>query len=153
MNKPVLYLNKVHKDAVMPTKKVTTDACWDVYTVQDEEIPPKHVKALHTGWRLAIPNGYEVVVRPRSGLSLQYPSYLSNSPGTIDEDYRDELKVIFANNTESIVKIDKFTKIAQIKLQKVCDHYLTEINDKEYDRIKKESDRGGGFGSSGNHAF
>lgn len=151
--KPVvtIHFNKMHSDAVIPQKKVDTDACWDLFTLEKEKgIRVGEVRPLRTGIRVIMPKGWEAVVRPRSGLSMQFNNYISNAPGTIDAEYRGEIKILFVNNTGSPVDIKKGFKIAQIGFRKIPDVVLVEITTAEYERIKEESDRGGGFGSSGN---
>jgi dUTP pyrophosphatase len=141
-------------DAEKPQKKVDEDACYDIFTSEDSgEIEPDEVKMLKTGIYLVIPRGFEVVVRPRSGLSTKYPNYIANSPGTIDATYRGEVKVIFVNNTDETAIIPKGTKIAQIGMRKVPEYEMSELTEKEFKKAKETADRGGGFGSSGNGAL
>jgi len=140
---------KENPRAPTPTKKVESDACWDLYTIDDaNDIQPGEVRILDTGIVFIIPDGFEAVVRQRSGLSIKWPSYIANSPGTIDQDYRDTVKIEFFNNTSSPISIKKGERIAQIGFRRVPTTMLMEINDEEFQRIKSQSDRGGGLGSS-----
>lgn len=140
---------KSNINAQKPTKKVDTDACWDLYTVQDSgDIKPGEVKLIDTGIAFIIPDGFEGVVRQRSGLSLKWPSYIANAPGTIDQDYRDTVKIEFFNATDAVISIPRGTKIAQIGFREVPPTDLTEISEQEFHQIKSRSDRKGGFGSS-----
>ena len=98
------------------------------------------------GLKVAIPDGYEIQVRPRSGLSLKTPLRLANAPGTIDAGYRDEICVITQNTSPNTpYRIEKGDRIAQFVLQKVPKILFREQTDVQ--RIG--TDRGGGFGSTG----
>lgn len=97
-----------------------------------------------TGLKIEIPVGYEVQVRPRSGLALKHGITLVNSPGTIDSDYRGELKMILINLSNEKFTILPNERIAQLVLQKVCQM--------EFEEVEKLSDTkraDGGFGSTG----
>ena len=100
--------------------------------------------AVATGFAFAIPEGYEVQVRPRSGLALKHGITCLNTPGTIDSDYRGEVKVILANLGEDDFMINKGDRIAQILVAPVTHGNLIEVEDLD------ETVRGtGGFGSTG----
>jgi dUTP pyrophosphatase len=100
--------------------------------------------AVATGFAFAIPDGYEVQVRPRSGLALKNGVTCLNTPGTIDSDYRGEVKVILANLGEDDFLITKGDRIAQIVVAPVQHARMVEVEDIE------ETLRGaGGFGSTG----
>jgi dUTP pyrophosphatase len=100
--------------------------------------------AVATGFAFAIPDGYEVQVRPRSGLALKNGITCLNTPGTIDSDYRGEVKVILANLGEDDFMINKGDRIAQIVVAPVTHGNLIEVEDLD------ETVRGtGGFGSTG----
>ena len=100
--------------------------------------------AVATGFAFAIPEGYEVQVRPRSGLALKHGITCLNTPGTIDSDYRGEVKVILANLGEDDFMINKGDRIAQIVVAPVTHGNLIEVEDLD------ATVRGtGGFGSTG----
>jgi dUTP pyrophosphatase len=100
--------------------------------------------AVATGFAFAIPDGHEVQVRPRSGLALKHGITCLNTPGTIDSDYRGEVKVILANLGEDDFMINKGDRIAQIVVAPVTQGHLVEVDDLD------ETVRGaGGFGSTG----
>lgn len=100
--------------------------------------------AVATGFAFAIPEGYEVQVRPRSGLALKHGITCLNTPGTIDSDYRGEVKVILANLGEDDFMINKGDRIAQIVVAPVTHGNLIEVEHLD------ETVRGtGGFGSTG----
>lgn len=97
-----------------------------------------------TGIKVAIPEGYEIQVRPRSGLALKHGITLLNSPGTIDSDYRGELKIIMINISNQEYVIQKNERIAQLVLNKVEQIEFEEVE------ILDETLRGaGGFGHTG----
>ncbi len=100
-------------------------------------------KVIPTGIKMAIPNEYEVQIRPRSGLALKYGITMPNSPGTIDSDYRGEVGVILQNLGEEPFVINEGDRIAQMVLSKhsVADFIKVEKLD--------ETERTGGFGSTG----
>ena len=97
-----------------------------------------------TGLKIAIPEGYEVQVRPRSGLALKHGITLLNTPGTIDSDYRGELKIIVANMSKDAYTINPDERIGQLVLNKV------EQIEWEVVETLDETERGaGGFGHTG----
>ena len=100
--------------------------------------------AVATGFAFAIPEGYEVQVRPRSGLALKHGITCLNTPGTIDSDYRGEVKVILANLGEDDFQITKGDRIAQIVVAPVTHARMTEVD--EIDTTERGT---GGFGSTG----
>ncbi len=100
--------------------------------------------AVATGFAFAIPEGYEVQVRPRSGLALKHGITCLNTPGTIDSDYRGEVKVILANLGEDDFLITKGDRIAQIVVAPVTHATMTEVD--EIDTTERGT---GGFGSTG----
>ena len=111
-----------------------------------EPIPdvPQERKLIRTGLCLEIPKGYEVQIRPRSGLALKNGITVLNSPGTIDADYRGELKVILINHSADKFSITNEMRIAQIIVAQFSRVDLLEVGD------LSETDRGeGGFGSTG----
>ena len=109
------------------------------------EIQPGKSVIIPTGIALSIPKNYEIQIRPRSGLAAKSQISILNTPGTIDADYRGELKVILVNLGEKIFKVEKGLRIAQMVLCPVIKAVLKEVNELE------ETERGsGGFGSTGN---
>ena len=108
------------------------------------EILPGKSEIIPTGLALSIPKNYEIQIRPRSGLAAKSQISILNTPGTIDADYRGELKVILVNLGEKIFKVEKGLRIAQMVLCPVIKAVLKEVNELE------ETERGsGGFGSTG----
>ena len=108
------------------------------------EIKPGKSVIIPTGLALSIPKNYEMQIRPRSGLASKNQISVLNTPGTIDADYRGELKVILINLSDKIFKIEKGLRIAQMVLCPVIKAVLKEVDELE------ETKRGsGGFGSTG----
>jgi dUTP pyrophosphatase len=116
----------------------------DVVSAEDVTIAPGGRHAVATGFAMAIPEGYEVQVRPRSGLALKHGVTCLNTPGTIDSDYRGEVKVILANLGQAPFPIARGERIAQLVPAAVQRALLEEVETLD------ETVRGvGGFGSTG----
>ena len=108
------------------------------------EIQPGKSEIIPTGLALSIPKNYEIQIRPRSGLAAKNQISVLNTPGTIDEDYRGEIKVILINLGEKKFIIEKGLRIAQMVLCPVIKAELEEVD------VLDETKRGsGGFGSTG----
>jgi dUTP pyrophosphatase len=116
----------------------------DVVSAEDVTLPPGGRHAVATGFAMAIPAGYEVQVRPRSGLALKHGISLPNTPGTIDADYRGELKIIMINLGSDAFEIARGDRIAQLVAAPVQAAIFAEVKSLD------ETARGeGGFGSTG----
>jgi dUTP pyrophosphatase len=116
----------------------------DIVAAESLRLAPDARHAVATGFAIAIPDGYEVQVRPRSGLALKYGVTCLNTPGTIDQDYRGEVKVILANLGDEPFEIARGDRIAQLVPAPVQRATLDEVEE------LGETDRGsGGFGSTG----
>lgn len=129
--------------------KYATDgaAGMDVLSAEDVTIAPGARHAVATGLSVAIPAGYEIQVRPRSGLALKNGITVPNTPGTIDSDYRGELKVILINHGVEPFAIARGDRVAQLVLAPVTQAVWDEVAELD------ETGRGaGGFGSTGGHA-
>jgi len=108
------------------------------------EIMPGKTAAVPTGFRMAIPDGYEAQIRPRSGLGLKHNVSLINSPGTIDSDYRGEVKILLTNFGTEIFTVEPSQRIAQMVIAPVVRGRFEFCNE------LPESERGtGGFGHTG----
>ncbi|RJY09263.1 dUTP diphosphatase [Aurantiacibacter aquimixticola] len=145
---PVRIKRLEHADGLaLPSYATSGAAGMDVLSAEDVTIPPSGRHAVPTGFALAIPDGYEVQVRPRSGLALKHGITLPNTPGTIDSDYRGELKVILINHGDEPFAIARGDRIAQLVLAPVTLANWDEVEELD------ATDRGaGGFGSTGGHA-
>lgn len=158
-----IFVEKCRENIELPAYANYGDAGMDVCAAEDITIKPGETVVIPTGLKLAIPLGYEIQVRPRSGISLKNPLRIPNSPGTIDSGYRDELGIIMTNtseqeyleegpykigekgNNKGIYEIKKGDRIAQIVLQKVPTIKFTEVAS-----VKEiGQNRNGGYGSTG----
>lgn len=118
----------------------------DVLSAEEVTLVPGSRHAVATGLAVAIPPGYEIQVRPRSGLALKHGISVPNTPGTIDSDYRGELKVILINHGTEPFEIHRGDRIAQLVLAPVTLAEWQEVTELD------ETARGaGGFGSTGGH--
>ena len=131
-------------DLPLPTYATAGAAGMDVVAAEDVTLPSMGRHAVATGFAMAIPDGFEVQVRPRSGLALKHGMTLPNTPGTIDSDYRGELKVILLNLGTETFEIKRGDRIAQLIVAPVQAGRMIEVDDLD------ETVRGaGGFGSTG----
>ena len=131
-------------DLPLPSYETAGSAGMDVRAAEELVIAPGQRGLVGTGLAFAIPQGYEIQVRPRSGLALKKGISIPNSPGTIDSDYRGELKVILLNHGDEDFVIERGDWIAQIVVAPVQRGILLEVADLD------ETQRGsGGFGSTG----
>lgn len=131
----------------LPAYATTGAAGMDVVSAEDVAIAPGARHAVATGIAVAIPQGYEIQVRPRSGLALKHGITVPNTPGTIDSDYRGELKVILINLGTEPFTIARGDRIGQLVLAPVVQAAWSEVDELE------ATERGqGGFGSTGGHA-
>jgi dUTP pyrophosphatase len=107
-------------------------------------LEPGHITLIPTGLRIAIPPGYEVQVRPRSGLALKHGITVVNAPGTIDADYRGEVGIILGNVGHEPFAIERGMRIAQLVVQRVVRADLVER-----DALAETDRSSGGFGHTG----
>ena len=128
----------------LPAYATDGAAGMDVLAAEDVTIAPGQRHAVATGLSVAIPAGYEIQVRPRSGLALKHGITVPNTPGTIDSDYRGELKVILINHGDTPFPIRRGDRIAQLVAAPVQRADFAEVDDLD------ATERGtGGFGSTG----
>lgn len=130
----------------LPSYATPGAAGMDVVSAEDIDLQPGERHAVATGFRVAIPEGYEIQVRPRSGLAFKYGITVPNTPGTIDSDYRGELKVLLINHGRDSFPIRRGERIAQL--------VPAAVTPAEFDEVQElcETERGaGGFGSTGGH--
>lgn len=131
----------------LPAYATAGAAGMDVVSAEAVTIDPGARHAVATGLALAIPEGYEIQVRPRSGLALKHGITVPNTPGTIDSDYRGELKVILINHGAEPFVIARGDRVAQLVLAPVVQAVWDEVD--ELDATERGE---GGFGSTGGHA-
>lgn len=142
---PVAVMRLPHGEGLdLPVYATAGAAGMDVVSAEDVTIAPGMRHAVATGLAMAIPEGYEIQVRPRSGLALKHGITVPNTPGTIDSDYRGELKVILINHGGSDFAIRRGDRVAQLVLAPVTRASWLEVETLD------ETARGtGGFGSTG----
>jgi len=163
-----IKVTKCRDCACLPFYAKAGDAGMDIIAAEDVLLKPGETRLVPTGLKVAIPDGYEIQVRPRSGLSLNTPLRISNAPGTIDAGFRDEICIIVSNsccgcmtagdeqdmpiypitskgNMPGIYQIKTGDRIAQIVLNRTPQIVWDEVG--SVDEIGEN--RGGGFGSTG----
>ncbi|MEO0030379.1 MAG: hypothetical protein RIS94_137 [Pseudomonadota bacterium] len=133
-----------NEDLPLPAYATEGAAGMDVVAAEDVDLAPGARHAVATGLAIAIPPGFEVQVRPRSGLALKHGVTVANAPGTIDSDYRGEMKAILINLGSESFSIRRGDRIAQLVLAPVTRAGWMEVAELEH------TARGeGGFGSTG----
>jgi dUTP pyrophosphatase len=144
LTNPVVRLKKLHSEAIIPAYQSDAAAGFDLHALEDIEISSGDRALVKTGLAIALPVGYELQVRPRSGLALKHGVTVLNTPGTVDGDYRGELMVILINFGKETFKIGKGDRIAQAIVARLERARLEEVGELD------ETARGaGGFGSTG----
>jgi dUTP pyrophosphatase len=138
-------LELCHPNAKIPTYAHSTDAGCDVYAVEDCTIAPGSTKILGTGLKVAVPDGWVLSVRPRSGMSAKTKIRIANAPGSIDAGYRDEIGIIVDNIGTEPYTISVGDRIAQFIIEPAPMIVFNIVNSVH----SFGEDRGGGFGSSG----
>ncbi len=139
---------KKENGAKIPVYMTEGAAGMDVsaFIEEEMEIKPLGRVAVPTGLKMEIPYGYEIQVRPRSGLALKHGITLLNTPGTIDSDYRGEIKIILVNISNETYVIKPFERIGQFVLQKVYKASFSEV-----ENLNESNRNEGGFGHTGKH--
>lgn len=135
---------RCHPDAKPPHRASPDAVGWDIHAVEGCMLRARERALVRTGLRMAIPPGFEIQIRPRSGLALRHGITVLNSPGTIDPDYRGELGVVLLNTSNEAFRVKTGDRIAQV--------VLTTYSLPEWDEtdVLPESTRGvGGFGHTG----
>ena len=141
-----ILIKRLSKKVQLPKYETSGSSGMDLAANIESDIiiSPGKTATIPTGISLAIPKGFEVQIRPRSGLAVKQKITVLNTPGTIDADYRGEIKVILINLGTEPFKIEKNLRIAQMVVCPVEQAELKEVED------LSKTDRGtGGFGSTG----
>lgn len=140
----IVKIKKAHPDVPTPEYKTSGAAGCDVCAAESGNIPSGGTRLFDTGLFLEVPEGYECQIRPRSGLALKNQVTVLNAPGTLDSDYRGELKILLYNAGPWTHKVEVGDRIAQLvfaPVKQATFEVVEELN---------ETDRGtGGFGSTG----
>ena len=141
-----IYVQQTSEKTAFPSYMTPGSSGLDLRASIEEPmtLEPFERKLISTGLKLAIPQGYEGQVRPRSGLALKHGITTLNSPGTIDSDYRGEVKVLLINLGSAPVVINSGDRIAQLVIAPVVQAELEEV-----DELDDTSRGEGGFGHTG----
>tara|TARA_Y100000310_G_scaffold307370_1_gene349399 strand:- start:5940 stop:6392 length:453 start_codon:yes stop_codon:yes gene_type:complete len=142
-----IKVRKLKEHAILPRyEHPGEDAGMDFFSCEDYELEPGKRCFISTGIQLEFPRGYELQIRPRSGLALKKGISIVNSPGTVDAGYRGEIGIILINHGEEIFQVKKGDKVAQGILNEIIYGEIIEAEK------LSESERGErGYGSSGGH--
>ena len=141
-----ILIKRLSKEVFLPKYETNGSSGMDLAANINSiiNIEPGNTAIIPTGLALSIPKGFEVQIRPRSGLAAKQKISVLNTPGTIDADYRGEIKVILINLGQESFKVEKGLRIAQMVVCPVVQAQLKEVDD------LNETERGkGGFGSTG----
>tara|TARA_X000001036_G_scaffold25576_1_gene21321 strand:+ start:857 stop:1291 length:435 start_codon:yes stop_codon:yes gene_type:complete len=139
-----ILIKRLSKEVSLPKYETSGSSGMDLASNMNTNIDPGKIAIIPTGLSLSIPKGFEVQIRPRSGLAAKQKVTVLNTPGTIDADYRGEIKVILINLGHDIFRIEKGLRIAQMVVCPIIQAQLKEVNE------LNETERGkGGFGSTG----
>ncbi len=143
---PIARISDDTADLPLPSYATTGSAGMDVYAAIAEpmEIAPGAVALVPTGIAIALPHGYEAQVRSRSGLAARHGIFALNSPGTVDSDYRGEIRVILANFGAEAFRIQRGDRIAQVVVAR-----YESVEWKELSSLDETKRGSGGFGSTG----
>ncbi|MFH1440404.1 MAG: dUTP diphosphatase [Candidatus Woesearchaeota archaeon] len=144
MEKLKVRILKTDKDLPTPSYKHHGDAGMDLYAAEDFVLNPGERKKVKTGLRFAIPYGYEMQIRPRSGLAVKHGISIVNTPCTIDSGYRGDIDIPIINHGKEMCKINRGERIAQAVFKKV---EIVELE--EVEELEKTSRGDSGFGSTG----
>ena len=136
----------VDADIPLPTYMTPQSAGMDIYAAPDHDIlvSAGSVSLIPTGFAMALPPGYEAQIRPRSGLAVKHGISLINAPGTIDSDYRGEVKIAVINLGKAEYRIKRGDRIAQMIINRVYQAKIEVV-----DRLEKTERNTGGFGHTG----
>lgn len=132
-------------DFIVPKYANATDAGADLKSSVDMVVPARQRVLVPTGVKIALPEGFAGFVHPRSGLALKHGITVLNAPGTIDADYRGEIKVILINHSDEDFAIKRYDRIAQLVVQRV----ESVVFDRAYFGLSGTGRGEGGFGSTG----
>ena len=141
-----ILIKKLHSDVNIPKYETEGSSGLDLeaYIEKDLRLLSGERKLVSTGVSVAMPNNFEIQIRPRSGLAYKNGISVINTPGTIDSDYRGEIKVLLINLGTEAVTIKKFQRIAQMV---ICP--IIKANLKEVQELPETIRGAGGFGSTG----
>lgn len=139
-----IRIRRISEDAVLPSYAHKGDAGMDLYSIEEKVIEPGGTALIRTGIQIELPEFTEAQIRPRSGLALKHSVTVLNSPGTIDEGYRGEIRIILINHGMESFTVEKHMRIAQMVIAKFVHASIEEAGElSPTERAER------GFGSSG----
>ncbi len=144
MRKPHVNIYKLREDAFVPFYGTGGSVAFDISAVETTIVLPGCVQMVHTGLAVEVPEGHEMQVRQRSGISIYRPNYITIGTGTIDQDYRGEIMVPVINNIDVNWKIARGLRIAQCIISPI-----TKCEIRLIDKLSETARGTGGFGSTG----
>lgn len=146
MLKETVYIQKLHKSAKVPTHATQQSAGVDLSACLSENIilKPGERCAVPTGLSIELPKDFEAQIRPRSGLAFKYGVTVLNSPGTIDADYRGEIKILLINMSDTVFVIENEMRIAQMVIAQ-----YQQVDFEIVSNLGVTQRGSGGFGSTG----
>lgn len=144
MKKLGVKVKILNPDAIVPKYQTEEAAGFDLHSIEEKKIKAKERDVIKTGLAVALPKGYELQVRPRSGLALKNGITVLNTPGTVDSDYRGELMVILLNTSNEDFAVKKGDRIAQAVIKEILQADFAVVD--ELDSTERGT---GGFGSTG----
>lgn len=139
-----VLVKRLKDNATLPTYMTNGSSGLDLYSAEEKIIPPGKWEVISTGIAVEIPYGYEGEVRSRSGIAKEHGIFVLNSPGTIDSDYRGEVKVILMNLGEESFKVNIGDRIAQLVISPVVKAEVLEVEE-----LSNTERNAGGFGHTG----
>ena len=139
-----LKIKKLYDQAILPSYAHEGDAGMDLFSAHDYVLAPGDRTLVETGISVEVPEGYELQIRPRSGLALKHGLSIVNSPGTIDSGYRGQVGVILINHGQEVYEVRTGDKIAQGVMSKIERVVIEEV-----EQLSDTSRGTGGFGSTG----
>lgn len=135
---------RLDEEALLPCKATSSAIGYDIYANERYTLLAKSYGLVSTGISLQMPDHIEAQIRPRSGLAVKHGITILNSPGTIDPDYRGEIKVALINHSTEDFVIEKGMRIAQMVFAQIAKVEIEEVT-----RLNKTARNNGGFGSTG----
>ena len=144
MKKLGVKVKILNPDAIIPKYQTEEAAGFDLHSIEEKTVKAGEREVIKTGLAVALPKGYELQVRPRSGLALKNGITVLNTPGTVDSDYRGELMVILFNTSKEDFAVKKGGRIAQAIIKEILQADFAVVEELD------STERGvGGFGSTG----
>jgi len=147
MKTKTIKIETIHEDAIFPVYAYPSDSGFDLYSIEELDMAPLSRALVSTGLKVSFDEGYEIQVRPKSGLAINYGITCLNTPGTVDQGYTGEIKVILFNTSNETFTVKKGMKIAQAVLCPVMNGKF--VNLELVEKVDNKDRGNNGFGSTG----